>query len=128
MNTLKLLASSSYITLNLALISKIGLEEAIMLGELASEFDYWTKHNGLDDNGYFFTTIENIEKKTALSDHRQRNALKHLQELKLIDYKVSGIPAKRYIRLNEFNIADLLKDSKPKKSTTSNQQNNNFSF
>lgn len=47
MNVLKLIASDSFITVNKELIKKVGLEEAIILGELASELDYWTKNNGL---------------------------------------------------------------------------------
>lgn len=129
MNILKLISSSNFITVNRELALKIGLEEAIMLGELASEFDYWSKHNGLAD-GYFFSTIENIEKKTTLTEYKQRKILKHLQELNLVDCKVKGLPAKRYIKINEAGILNLLTDKKPKsvKSTANNQQNNDFSF
>lgn len=49
MNILKLIASDSFITVNKELIKKVGLEEAIILGELASELDYWTKNNGLTE-------------------------------------------------------------------------------
>ena len=132
MNILKLISSNNFITVNRELILKVGLEEAIMLGELASEFDYWLKHNGLVD-GYFFSTIENIEKNTTLTEYKQRKALKHLQELNLVDCKVKGLPAKRYIKINEAGILALLTDKKPKqaKSTVDNKQvafNAEFSF
>ena len=40
MNILQLLASSSFITLNKNVIKAVGLEEALLLGELCSEYDY----------------------------------------------------------------------------------------
>lgn len=70
MTLLKLIASDSFITVNKEIIKKVGLEEAIILGELISELDYWTKNNGLTEDGYFFSTIENIEEKTTLSGHK----------------------------------------------------------
>ena len=39
-------------------IKKLGLHEAILLGELCSEYAYWEKNNKLD-NGYFFSSISN---------------------------------------------------------------------
>ena len=70
MSLLKLIASDSFITVNKELIKKVGLEEAIILGELVSELDYWTKNKGLNEYGYFLSTIENIEDKTTLSGHK----------------------------------------------------------
>ena len=88
MSILQLIASNSFITVNKELIKLVGLEEAILIGELASEFDYWQKNNGLTEDGYFFSTVENIEEKTTLSDHKQRKALNRLKELGLLDVSV----------------------------------------
>ena len=107
MNILQLIASDSFITLNKALIKKIGLEEAIMLGELASEFDYWSKRDGLTEDGYFFSTVENIEDKTTLTDYKQRRILNTLKEMEVLDTSLRGLPSKRYIKLNEAGILKL---------------------
>lgn len=107
MNILQLIAHDSFITVNKELIKKVGLEEAIILGELASEFDYWTKREGLTEDGYFFSTIENIEEKTTLSKYQQNKAFKKLKEMKLVDVSVRGLPAKRYIKINEENLLKL---------------------
>ena len=107
MNILQLIASDSFITVSKEIIKKVGLEEAIILGELASEYDYWQKNKGLTPEGYFFSTIENIEDKTTLSEHKQRKALKTLKDKGLLDISIKGIPAKRYIKLNEQNISKI---------------------
>ena len=107
MNILQLLASSSFITLNKNVIKAVGLEEALLLGELCSEYDYWIKREELQD-GYFFSTVENIEENTTLNDYKQRKALKTLQQLKIVDVKVKGLPAKRYFKINEEQLIKLL--------------------
>lgn len=122
MNILQLIASESFITVNKELIKKVGLEEAIILGELASEFDYWQKQKGLTPDGYFFSTVENIEDKTTLSDHKQRKALNKLRELELVDVSIRGLPAKRYIKLNEENLFKLFENKFLKNLTTSSKE------
>lgn len=107
MNILQLLASSSFITLNKNVIKAVGLEEALLLGELCSEYDYWLKRGGCED-GYFFSTVENIEENTTLNDYKQRKAFKNLQNLKILEIKVMGLPAKRYFKINEEQLFKLL--------------------
>ena len=106
MNILQLIASRNFIVLNKELIKILGLEEAILFGELCSEYDYWEKQDGLKD-GYFFSTIENIENNTTLSDHKQRKALTNLKEKNIIDIKIMGIPAKRYIKINYEQVLEI---------------------
>lgn len=107
MGILQLLASRNYITVNKDLIKIIGLEEAIILGELASEYNYFFDKEELDD-GYFYSTVENIEKNTSLSEYKQRRAINSLKDKNLLDIKIKGIPAKRYIKINEEQVMNLL--------------------
>lgn len=104
MSILQLIANNSYGLYNKYIAREIGLTEAIILGELASEFDYWQKNNGVTEDGYFFSTIENIEENTTIKEAKQRAALKTLQEHDLISISVRGLPAKRFIKLNEEGI------------------------
>lgn len=110
MNILQLIASDSFITVNKDLIKLVGLEEAILIGELASEYDYWQKNNGLTEDGYFFSTQENIEDKTTLSPYQQRKAFNKLKELNLVEVSVRGLPAKRYIKIIEKSIIELFEN------------------
>lgn len=115
----RLIANNSYGVYNKNIARAIGLEEAIILGELASEYEYWLKQNALTEDGYFFSTIENIEENTSIAEYRQRKALNKLKELGLIDIKVRGLPAKRYIKLNEDAIEDFIYNKLCKKFRTS---------
>lgn len=97
MNILSLLASSSFITVNKDLIKAVGIEAALLFGELASEYSYWSDQN--DD--YFYSTVENLEEKTTLNDYQQRKAIKVLKDKGLIEVKIKGVPAKRYFKIND---------------------------
>ena len=118
MTIIQLIASSNFITVNKDLIKLLGIDEAIILGELASEYDYWSKRDELQDD-YFYSTIENIENNTTLSEHKQRKALNKLKSLNLIDIKIKGIPAKRYIKINEEQVLKILNIQFLKNSGTS---------
>lgn len=106
MTILKLLANDNYIIVNRDLAKELGLEEAIIFGELASEYNYYEKNNQLED-GYFYSTIDNIEDNTTLSEYKQRKALNNLKDIGLIDITIKGIPAKRYIKINEEQVEEL---------------------
>ena len=101
-------ASNNYGLYNKTLAKKIGLHESIFLGEIISEYDYWNKMHSLTDDGYFYSTVENVMEATTLSDYQQRSIIKHLVELKIIDVRVAGMPAKRYFRINEEQFYSIL--------------------
>lgn len=106
-------ASNNYGLYNKTLAKKIGLHESIFLGEIISEYDYWNRMHSLTDDGYFYSTVENVMESTTLSDYQQRSIIKHLVELKILDVKVAGMPAKRYFRINEEQFyAMLLEEDK----------------
>lgn len=121
MTILNLISNNNFITLNKDLIKAIGLEEAILLGELASEYDYWTKQELLE-NGYFYSTIENIEEHTTLSEYKQRKALNSLKDQGLINIKIKGLPAKRFIKINEEQVLEKLKINTLKNLRTSSEK------
>lgn len=104
---LNLLANDNYIIVNKDLIRKIGLNEAVLIGELASEYKSWRKKEKLVDD-MFYSTIENIEENTGLNEYHQRKIINNLIKLDLIECKVKGIPATRYIKLKQENIAKIL--------------------
>lgn len=140
MGLVSLIASNNYIVVNKQLAKAFGLEEAVMLGELASEMEYWQQRGELSD-GYFYSTIENVKDSTTLSDKRQRSALNALKDAGIVDVKLAGLPAKRYIRINEKQLALLLLNNDsgngktssaekeeleaPKQQTNNNKSNNN---
>ena len=97
---MELLATDGYIRVNKKLIKECGLYEAILIGELCGEYLYWKEHGKLED-GWFYSTVENVKYNTTLSDSQQRNAIKHLVSMGLIEYQQKGLPAKRWFKINE---------------------------
>lgn len=140
MGLVSMIASNNYIVVNKQLARAFGLEEAVILGELASEMEYWQQRGELKD-GYFYSTIENVKDSTTLSDKRQRSALTALKDAGIIDVKLAGLPAKRYICINEKQLAQILlnntsgsgktssaeteKLEAPKRQTKNNNSTNN---
>lgn len=140
MGLVSMIASNNYIVVNKQLARAFGLEEAVILGELASEMEYWQQRGELQE-GFFYSTIENVKDSTTLSDKRQRSALNTLKDAGIVDVKLAGLPAKRYIRINEKQLALILlnnsdENSKassaeteeletPKQQTNNNKENNN---
>lgn len=108
MGLLQFIASRNYIIVNKDIIKTIGLEEAIILGELTSEYDYWDKQNKLED-GFFYSSVKNIEDNTTLSEHKQRKAINKLKQLGILEIQLRGLPAKRCFRLDKEKIKTINK-------------------
>lgn len=107
MSIINFLASDNYIALNRDVIKSVGLNEAVLLCELCGEYRYWESRDELED-GYFYSTIENIEERTTLSRKAQNNAFAKLKELNVVETKVKGQPPKRFIKLNIDMIQNVL--------------------
>lgn len=104
---INLIANNNYIVLNRSLIKELGLKEAVILGELASEYHYYKKNELLDENGYFYSTIENVKENTTLSSYEQKKCLDNLTNQNIVDVVVKGIPATRYIKINSYQLINL---------------------
>ena len=128
MSIINLLSNNGYIIVNKHLIKTIGLHEAIILGEMCSEYTYWSSVNRLE-YGFFYSTRENIEKNTGLSPYQQRQAFKTLVDIGAIITKERGMPQKIWYSLNEEKIYELLSETGLKSSSkkTSYQAVNEWS-
>lgn len=122
---IELIANSNFIAVNKVLAKKIGLEESILMGELASEYTYWQNQGQLQD-GFFFSTIENIEENTTLNRYRQDKAMKTLKSLELVEVVLKGIPAKRFIKINEKKLIEILDNNVAEDEQTSLLNINNL--
>ena len=120
MSVLKLIASSSFISVNKHVAKMFGLDAAVLIGELASESEYWSEKGELN-NGWFYSTIENVEEKTTLSAHKQRKALAVLQDVGIIEVEYKGLPKKRHIRINEHKLLNAVDDKSQNASITSRE-------
>mgnify|MGYP006277558131 FL=1 len=110
MNFLDLIKSDGYITVSKELARKIGLQETILLSELISQHKYFKQRNELDKEGYFYCTVDKMEKQTTISKKTQTRKINNLVEMGLIEKKLKGLPAKRHFNINEQKILDLFLD------------------
>lgn len=79
--------STNFIMTNRDLISKFGVNSAVMLGELYGRMNYFRKRNELKF-GYFFDT----------------------KNVGILDVKHIDIPPKTYYKINEKNLLKILKN------------------
>ena len=104
---MNVLTNKGYIIVNKILIRKLGLECAILIGELCSEYSYWEKYNKLE-NGFFYSTRENIFNNTGISNYYQRKAIAKLVQRKIVIEKYEGIPHKIWYTLNFDKLYEIL--------------------
>lgn len=118
---LQLIASSSFLTVNMAIAKQVGNDAAILLAELASSQVYF-ENNGMLTDGMFFETVELIEDRTNLTKYQQAKAVRVLEESGILRTKLKGIPAKRYFFVDGEKIIDLVDHKKSKNLTTGSQK------
>lgn len=111
MNVYEVLSRDNYITVNKILMRKLGVECAVLLGELCYRRQYLDRMGKLQEDGFFYATVQSIEDETTLSEHCQRKCLTQLKEMGIVDFERRGIPSKRFIRINQAALEDLLDDN-----------------
>lgn len=107
----KLLSTDGFIQVNKTLIKKLGLHEAIILGELCAEYNYWEERGKLDKDDMFYSSRSNIEENTGLSEHQQRKAMTTLKEHGILEIEKRGIPAVNYYKINFDLLLSVLSTS-----------------
>jgi len=79
---------------------------SIPAGLLLSQLLYWYRKG--KDKEWFYKTHVEITKETSLSRGEIDYAVKKLKQLKIIEVKVKGLPAKRYFKINLEHIDNKL--------------------
>ena len=109
---------SDFIRVPRPFIRKFNLNTAVMLSEIYSEYTYWKEHDGLQEGGWFFSTIENIYYQTGLSKHQQLVATKELEAYGILKVKYHGMPKKRYFKFDMSVVGKLYNDFLLNSNTT----------
>lgn len=100
MGVLQLLAKENYIAYHKTLARIVGVDEAILFGELCSMSNLYGDE--------FFCEQSKLINDTCLTEYRIRNALKNLQKEGLVSVVKKGLPAKNWYTLNEDRLLELL--------------------
>ena len=101
---------SDFVRVPRPFIRGFNLNTAVMLSEIYSEYTYWKKRDGLQEGGWFFSTVENMYYNTGLSKHQQLAACKELVEYGIIKMKYHGMPKKRYFKFESAAFNKLYTD------------------
>jgi hypothetical protein len=99
LNLFKILQSNSNLSVNKQLAHALGLDAAIFYQELLYQYSYFESRGQLDDDGMFYSTVDNMAYATTMTDYQQRKAINKLKEVGLIDSMTKGMPAKRYFKI-----------------------------
>ena len=79
----------------------LGLGAAVVYSALISKYEYYYKHNMLDEDGFFYSTIADLQESTSMGKCQQSNAIKVLTDARLVEVCRRGMPAKRYFRVRD---------------------------
>ena len=118
----QLLMSNAFITVNKQVVKRLGIESAFMLSTLVEGQELLG-----DKEGWFYQTIETITDLTGLTRAKQDKIIKQLIDLKIVDKKVEGLPAKRYFKVNYKAVENVVfseTNKFVKKQQTSLRKNN----
>ena len=94
-----LLNPDNTLMVNRPLAHALGTNEAIIYSALIAKQAYYEKYGMLDAEGYFYSTIDDLQESTSLSKGQQGGAIKALVAMGLIDCERRGMPSKRYFRV-----------------------------
>lgn len=103
-----LLSSAGFVMFNKQFAKEFGIEAALMIGELCSEYKFFADRDQLmiDEDGELFPgSIANIEENTCLTRKKQDSAIAVLRDYGFIETFRKGLPAKRYFKICVENLA-----------------------
>lgn len=115
-SVLNLLGECDSIRIPKFLIETIGLDEALVLVEIAQDYDYWEKKE-LAEDGWIYPTPYELSKRLHFTKPKQWKILDRLEQMGLViiekHKKISkgfkgACPGKRYIRVNEEALKNML--------------------
>lgn len=112
----RLLNPDNTISLNRPLAHAVGLMETVVYSALIAKWQYYSDRGKLDPDGWFYSTIADLEESTSLSDKQQKRCITVLEKRGLIKCSPRGMPAKRsfYIINDIVHLAEILAEGEEK--------------
>ena len=100
---LNILSEKNFITYNKVLAKAIGLEEALVLGQVCSlSFIFHDKE--------FYFTYSEIQEETCLTEYAVKKAIQNLIKLEILSVTRKGCPCKSWYTINENVIVEILEN------------------
>lgn len=105
---IQLLNPDNTISAHRMLAHAIGMTETVIYAALISKQTYYLQNNMLQEGGWFFSTITDLQESTTFGAKAQKTAVTKLTGHGLIECECRGMPAKRYFRITN-NMEILMK-------------------
>lgn len=103
-------AADSFIMFPKAFLLHFDIQDAVMLSML---MDIRRQFRVECDKkkGWFFCTVKNLQRRSRLTTTTQWRIINRLEERNIIQCRVRGTPPKRYFKLNDSALIDLITNS-----------------
>ena len=96
----ELLNHDNTISVNRRLAHALGLSEAVIYAALLAKHAWYEQHGKLSD-GWFYSTVDDMEESTSLTKCQQSRCVKRLVSAGLIRCAAKGLPARRFFYRSE---------------------------
>ena len=104
---MELLGHGNYIAVNRTLIRRIGLNAAVVIGELADKARMFDRENQLKD-GWFYMKVQTLSENTGLGERAQKSAIDDLVRIGVLEVEYMGLPKRRWFRIDFHRLMDIL--------------------
>ena len=104
---MELLGHGNYIAVNRTLIKRIGLNAAVVIGELADKARMFERQGQLKD-GWFYVKVQTLGDNTGLGERAQRTAIDDLVRIGVLEVEYMGLPKRRWFRIDFHRLMDVL--------------------
>ena len=111
------LSSSAYTLINDRMLRGLGgnAYAAVILAKLMSFYKYYYDAKLLTSDGYFFQTIDDLERLCGISENYQRSAIRFLESNGFLSVRIAGSPPKRFFKLHTDTIIAIMENPPTKK-------------
>lgn len=119
------LRNDDKIYINLPVAKALGLHAGLVYHALVIKQYYYGQRGMVDEEGYFYSTVEDMERITTLTRPQQKRAIAALVKAGLIDYYKGGVFCRRHFRVRtDEELLDKYFNSSSKKGESSEKQEN----
>ncbi len=101
MKILERLNHNNTVSFNRPIAHALGLGAAVVYSALIAKQVYYEQRDMLDGEGFFYSTIADLEESTSLSKRQQSGAIKALIDAGLVECQKRGMPARRCFRVRD---------------------------
>ncbi len=101
MKILERLNHNNTVSFNRPIAHALGLSAAVVYSALIAKQVYYEQREMLDSEGFFYSTIADLEESTSLSKRQQSGAIKFLIDAGLVECERRGLPARRCFRVRD---------------------------